>query len=37
MAGLGLVEILLVLGSCVVLGLLIAAVVVAVYFGVRDR
>lgn len=37
MAGLGLVELLLVVGSCVVLGLLIAAVVVAIYYVVRDR
>jgi len=37
MAGLGLVETLLILGSCVVLGLLLAAVVVAAYLVVRDR
>ena len=37
MAGLGLVESLLVLGACIGLGLLMAAVVVAVYFVVRDR
>lgn len=34
---LGMVELLLILGSCVVLGLLLAAAVVAVYFVVRDR
>lgn len=37
MAGLGLVETLLVLGACIVVGLLLAAVVVALYFVVRDR
>lgn len=34
---LGMVELLLILGSCVVLGLLLATAVVAVYFVVRDR
>lgn len=34
---LGMVEWLLVLGSCVVLGLLLAAAVVATYFVLRDR
>lgn len=33
---LGMVEWLLVLGSCIVLGLLLAAAVVAVYFVLRD-
>lgn len=35
MAGLGLIETLLILGSCIVLGLILAAVVV--YVVVRDR
>lgn len=37
MADLGLIELLLILGACVVLGLLMAAAVVAIYFVVRDR